>query len=72
MIIESQHALIPNKIAAHNVVIRDDAGNAIFAAIHFADSIVYSAIGNKDFASVLRLIVDEAPPKVTEFPPVKK
>lgn len=72
MIIESQHALIPNKINAHNVVIRDDAGNAIFAAIHFADSIVYSALGNKDFASVLRLIVDEAPPKITEFPPVKK
>lgn len=72
MIIESQHALIPHKINAHNVVIRDDAGNPIFAAIHFADSIVYSAIGNKDFASVLTLIVDESPPKVTEFPPVKK
>lgn len=72
MIIESQHALIPSKVDAHNVVIRDDAGNPIFAAIHFADSILYSAVGDRDFASVLRLIVDEAPPKVTEIPPVKK
>lgn len=72
MIVDAQHALIPQKINAHSLIVRDDAGNPIFAAIHFADSIVYSSVGNKDFASVLRLIVDEEPPVVKEISPVKK
>jgi hypothetical protein len=71
MIVDTELSLILSQTKAHTVVVRDDFGNALFAAIHFADSIVYARIGDKDFESVLRLIGDLPAPKVVEIP-VKK
>lgn len=67
MIIKTQCHLVPAETKAHSIVVQDDMGNPLFAAIHMANGIIYSSIGEKDFASVLRL-VGETPPKIIELP----
>ena len=68
MIVSTSLNLRPAETKAHSVIVRDDLGNPLFAAMHLAQGIVYSAVGEKDFAAVLRLIGDEDPPVVHEIP----
>lgn len=67
MIVDTSHTLIPQKTKAHTVIIRDDLGNPLFAAMHLADGIVYSSVGEKDFAAVLKMIGNDDPPIVHEL-----
>lgn len=68
MIVDTSLNLLPQKTKAHTVIVRDDLGNPLFAAMHLADGIAYSVIGDKDFAAVLRMVGDEDPPVVHEIP----
>ena len=73
MLVKTQHNLIPAEAKAHTVVIEDDLQNRIFVATHLADGIVYSAVGDADFATVLKLAGVPTPaPKVHELPPPPK
>lgn len=69
MLVKTQHNLIPGEAKAHTVVVEDDLHNPIFVATHVAEGIVYSAVGDSDFATVLKLAGVETPaPKVNELP----
>lgn len=70
MLVKTQHNLLPSEIKAHSIVIEDDLNNPIFVATHLADGIVYSAVGDNDFATLLKMVgVVTPPPKVNEIPP---
>jgi hypothetical protein len=69
MLVKTQHNLIPAEAKAHTVVVEDNLKNPIFVATHVAEGIVYSAVGDSDFATVLKLAgVDTPAPKVNELP----
>lgn len=73
MLIKTQHNLIPAEAKAHTVVVEDDFKNPIFVATHLAEGIIYSAVGDKDFATVLKMAGVETPaPTVNELPPPPK
>jgi hypothetical protein len=73
MLVKTQHNLMPAEMKAHTVVIEDDMKNPIFVATHVADGIMYSAVGDSDFATVLKMAnVDTPPPTVHEVPPPPK
>ena len=73
MLVKTQHNLMPAEAKAHTVVIEDDLQNPIFVATHVADGIIYSAVGDADFATVLKMAgVTTPPPKVNELPPPPK
>jgi hypothetical protein len=72
MLIKSQHTLQPAEQKAHSVVVYDDHNNPLFAAMHMADGIVYASLGENDFATVLKLVGIESPPKIVEIPPAPK
>lgn len=62
MLVKTQHNLIPTDQKAHSVVIEDDMGNPIFVATHLVDGILYSAVGDADFKTVLKMVgLDNAP-----------
>ena len=62
MLVKTQHNLIPADHKAHSVVIEDDMGNPIFVATHLVDGILYSAVGDADFKTVLKMVgLDNAP-----------
>jgi hypothetical protein len=70
MLVKTQHNLIPAEAKAHTVVVEDDLRNPIFVATHVADGIIYSAVGDSDFATVLKMAgVETPPPNVSEMPP---
>lgn len=71
MLIKSQKNLVPSEIGAHSVVIEDDMRNPIFVAIHLADGIAYSAVGDNDFKDVLKLAGVEKIPTILEVPSPK-
>jgi hypothetical protein len=71
MLIKSDKNLVPTQTTAHTVVIEDDMGNPIFAAMHIADGIVYSSVGEKEFNDVLKLVGIDKAPTVTEVLPPK-
>lgn len=64
MLVKTQHNLIPKETPAHSVVIEDDLHNPIFVAAHLADGIIYSAVGDDDFAEVLKLVAGAEAPTV--------
>lgn len=69
MLVKTQHNLIPAEAKAHTVVIEDDMKNPIFVATHVAEGIIYSAVGDSDFATVLKMSgVDTPAPTVSEVP----
>lgn len=68
MIVKTQCHLVPAETKAHSIVVQDDMGNSLFAAVHMAEGVIFSSIGEKDFAAVLRL-VGEKPPQIIEMPP---
>lgn len=68
MIVNTTLSLQPQETRAHSVIIRDDLGNPLFAAMHMAEGIIYSAVGEKDFPAVLKLVGNEDPPVVHEIP----
>jgi hypothetical protein len=73
MLVKTQHNLIPAETKAHTVVIEDDLKNPIFVATHVAEGIVYSAVGDNDFATVLKMAGVTTPaPTVNELPPPPK
>lgn len=73
MLVKTQHNLIPAEAKAHTVVIEDDLRNPIFVATHVAEGIIYSAVGDSDFATVLKMAGVETPaPSVHELPPPPK
>lgn len=68
MLVKTQHNLIPATTKAHSVVIEDDLGNPIFVAAHLADGIMYSAVGDSDFAAALKVAGISTPaPQVREL-----
>ena len=70
MLVKTQHNLLPFETKAHSIVIEDDLKNPIFVATHLADGIVYSAVGDNDFATLLKMVgVVTPPPTVNEIPP---
>jgi hypothetical protein len=71
MLIKCQHALQPTEQQAHSVVVFDDKNNPLFVAMHLADGIVYSSLGEKDFQVVLELVGIEKAPTIVEIPPPK-
>lgn len=69
MLVKTQHNLIPAEMQAHTVVIEDNLKNPIFVATHVAEGIIYSAVADADFATVLKLAgVETQPPKVNDIP----
>jgi len=72
MLIKSQRNLVPTETAAHSVVIAADDGDPLFVAVHVGDGIVYSAIGDKDFKDVLKLVGIETEMTIREIPPPPK
>lgn len=73
MLVKTQHNLIPAEAKAHTVVIEDNLKNPIFVATHVAEGIIYSAVGDSDFATVLKMAgVDTPAPTVHELPPPPK
>lgn len=70
MIVKTQCHLVPAETKAHSIVVQDDMGNPLFAAVHMAQGIIYSSIGEKDFPAVLRM-VGETPPQIIEMSPRK-
>lgn len=72
MLIRSQKNLVDTTTGAHSVVIEDDMRNPIFVAIHIADGIAYSMVGDSDFKEVLKLVGVDKIPTVLEIPPPPK
>jgi hypothetical protein len=72
MLVKTQHNLQAKETAAHGVVIEDDLSNPIFVAVHLADGIMYSAVGDVDFKDALALAGVPNAPIVREIPPLKK
>ena len=67
MLVKSQHNLIPSETKAHSVVIEDDMQNPIFVATHIGGGILYSSVGEPEFAGALAAAgVKQKAPKVTE------
>lgn len=67
MLVKSQHNLIPSETAAHSVVIEDDMQNPIFVATHIGGGILYSSVGEPEFAAALAAAgVKNPAPTVTE------
>lgn len=67
MKVKTQVNLTPAETKAHSIVVYDDNGNAIFAAMQILDQALAAAmVGDPDFAHVLKLIGDDLCPKVTE------
>lgn len=64
MLVKTLHNLMPGETKAHSVVIEDDLHNPIFVAAHLADGIMYSAVGDPDFAAALKVAGITAPPPV--------
>ena len=71
MLVKTQHNLIPSDQKAHSVVIEDDMGNPIFVATHLVDGILYSAVGDNDFKTVLNMVGLTNAPQVKELVPPK-
>lgn len=71
MLVKTQHNLIPSDHKAHSVVIEDDMGNPIFVATHLVDGILYSAVGDGDFKTVLKMVGLDNAPVVRELVPPK-
>lgn len=71
MLVKTQHNLIPADAKAHSVVIEDDLGNPIFVATHIAEGILYSAVGDSDFKTVLNMVGLDNAPTVKELVPPK-
>lgn len=69
MRVKTQHNLIPAEQKAHSVVIEDDLGNPIFVATHLVDGILYSAVGDSDFKTVLGMVGLTNAPEVKELTP---
>lgn len=67
MRVKTQHNLIPAEQKAHSVVIEDDLGNPIFVATHLVDGILYSAVGDDDFRTVLNMVGLNNAPVVKEL-----
>ena len=63
---------MPSETEAHTVVIEDDMRNPIFVAVHVADGIAYSSVGDDDFKEVLKLVGIEKVPTIFELPPPPK
>ena len=74
MRVKSVRSLKPTDVPAHSVVIEDDMGNPIIAAVEVADGIMYSDIGSPDFENVLEMCgVDKSKkPSVKEIGQLKK
>lgn len=71
MRVKTQHNLMPAEQKAHSVVIEDDLGNPIFVATHLVDGILYSAVGDADFKSALKMVGLTNAPEVTHIKPPK-
>lgn len=69
MRVKTQHNLQPSTIPAHSVVIEDDLGNPVFAAVQLPDSIVCATAGDPDFQSVLDMLGITKTVNVREFKP---
>ena len=69
MLVKAQHSLQPTEQKAHSVVIEDDLGNPIFAALQVDEAIVYSTPGEKDFHNLLRALGINKTVVVTDFKP---
>lgn len=72
MRVKTQHNLQAKETAAHGVVIEDDLGNPIFVAVHLADGIMYSAVGDSDFKDALAMAGVPTAPVVRAVPPAAK
>jgi hypothetical protein len=69
MKVKAEHNLQPAEHKAHSVIVEDDAGNPLFAAVHYADGIVCASLTDADFQTVLRLVGGGVqPPKIIEIP----
>ena len=67
MLVKSQHNLIPSETPAHSVVIEDDMQNPIFVATHIGGGILYSSVGEPEFAAALEAAgIKQKAPVVTE------
>lgn len=72
MLVKTQHNLVPAETKAHSVVLEDDMGNPIFVATHVADGILYSAVGDSDFKTVLEMVGVKNAPEVKFLTPPQK
>jgi hypothetical protein len=64
MLVKVEKNLQADEYPAHTVVIKDDLGNNIFAAMHVGDGIVFSSAGDPDFEHVLGLVGEKEMPQV--------
>lgn len=69
MRVKTQHSLQPVEQKAHSVIVEDDLGNPLFVAIQVDEAVVYSAVGEKDFHSLLRALGVDKTVVVSEFQP---
>lgn len=68
MLIKSEKNLVPTATPAHSVVIEDDLRNPIFVAVHLADGIMYSSVGDKDFEKALQFAgIETGAPRVIDI-----
>ena len=65
MRVKTHHNLQPAEQLAHTIVIEDDNGNPIFAAMHMSEGLVYSDASQPNFPGILKLVGIETAPVVT-------
>ena len=66
MKVKTLNCLQPAEYKADGVVVEDDAGNAIFAAVHVGDAILCTKIGEPEHNEVLNML-GITPPNFTEI-----